>query len=691
MNQSPASDAEAEALLQPWEGPLGGLPPFEKATPAAIERAYRTASDLKRAEIRAIADSDAPPSFENVIVALEESGRALRRVETLFRVFASTMSGEEMRGVEQRLSPLRPQLDDEIAHDDRLFARIEAVHAARSEAGLSDEQVRVTEVIRDRLRRRGAGLDAQAKARLAAINGRLAELEAKFNQNLTVEQEQQAVILDDEADLAGLTEAQIAVAARTAADRGLAGKWAIRITRPQVLPFLKASARRDLREKVWRMAAMQGDNPGAHDNKPVIAEMLRLRGEKARLFGYPDFAHFATADRMVRTPETAMALMLKVWESILGPTEKQIADLQAIADAEGADFQIARWDRLHYLEKLRSARFGLETAQVRPYFKLESIIEAMFWVAGQQHGLEFTAMPDAPVYHPDVFAYAVTRGGEPVGAIWFDLFPRAGKQRGSWQYEYRAAENLHGRVLPLSSIISSIEPGLPGEPTLLAWEYATVLFHELGHALHMLSSKARYPSLGSMAIEWDAIELPSLLNERGLLDRDLLRKFAVHHETGEPIPLEMIDAIEQAAAFDRVFSVTLDYLAMAIIDMEMHLAADGGEVDAVRIERDVLARLGMPEAMDLIMRVPHFHHAFTEHYAAAVYAYLWSDVMAADVADVFTASPGGFHDPAVAERWRKTILEVGASVPADQAFRNFRERDPDPGALLRRFDLETVD
>ncbi|PWB75099.1 MAG: peptidase M3 [Holophagae bacterium] len=688
MNQP--SRAEVETLLAPWEGPYGGLPPFDKATPAAIERAYEIAVARKRASVRAIATNPEPPTFENTVETLEDSGRQLRRVDCLLRVFSATMSTDDMREVEKRLAPLAPALEDDIAHDDALFARIDAVHRTRDAAELTAEQQRLTSVVRDRLLRRGACLPVAARRRLTEINRRIATLFATFNQNLIAEQDEQVVLLDDAGELAGLPSDCRAAAAAAAEARGRPGTWAIANTRPAVWAFLTHSPHRRLRERVWRMWSSRGGNPGERDNRQVIAEIVRLRGEKARLLGFPTYAHYATADRMVRTPDTALDLMMRVWKPVLAATLAQIAELQALADAEGADFQLAPWDRLYYAEKLRRSRFGLDAEALKEYLELEAVLAAMFWAAERLYGLAFTHLTDATVWHADVRAYEVSRAGEPVGVVWFDLLHRRGKMRGSWQQVLRSAERFRGRVLPLSAVFSGVPRPAPGEPVLLPWEYANVLFHEFGHALHMLSCAAAHPSLDSQAVEWDFIELPSLLNERWLLDRELLRRFARHHRTGEPMPEELIDGIEQAIRCDRTTTLTVDMLAPAIADMRLHLLADGRDVDPVALEAEVLRELEMPEAGDLILRMPHAFHTFSNEYAAGVYSYLWADVMAADVADAFLESPGGLWDRQVADRYLRTILSVGASVPAEEAFRDFRGRDPDPRALLRRFGLDAA-
>ena len=678
---------EIDTLLAQWSGPYGGLPPFDRATPAAIGRAYEIAVERKRAEVRAIAANPEPPTFANTVEALEDSGRELRRMESLFTVFGSTICTDEMREVQKCLAPLKPALDDEIAHDDALFARIDAVHASAAARGLTGEQHRLTAMLRHRLVRRGAGLPPEAKARLGAINGRIAVLFATFNQNLIAEQDEQVVLLDGAGELDGLPESVKSAAATAADSKGHPGKWAITNTRPAVWAFLTLSPHRHVREQAWRMWSSRGGNPGEHDNRPLIAEIVRLRGEKAQLLSYPTYAHFATVDRMARTPGTALDLMMRVWEPVLAATRAQIAELQALADAEGADFQLAPWDRLYYAEKLRRSRFGVDAEEVKSYLGLEAILEAMFWAAGRLFGLSFTRLADAPVCHPDIRAYEVSRAGEPIGVLWFDLMHRPGKMRGSWQQVLRSAETFRGRVLPLACVFSGVPQPAPGEPVLLPWEYANVFFHEFGHALHMLSYAASYPSLDGQAVEWDFIELPSMLNERWLLDRELLSRFA-RDRTGEPFPAELLDGIEKAAQFDRTTTLTVDLLAGAIVDMRLYLLADGRDVDPFKVEEDVLRELEMPAAGDLILRMPHAYHTISDMYAAGVYSYLWADVMAADVAAAFSEAPGGMYDSATAERYFRCILSSGASIPAAEAFRRFMGRDPDPGALLRRFGLE---
>ncbi|HRD95962.1 MAG TPA: M3 family metallopeptidase [Rubrivivax sp.] len=693
MEPNATVSADAQALLAPWPGPYGGLPPLAGVRPVAIEDAMRAAIEMKRAEVRAIAANPAPPTFENTAEALEACGAELRRVSCVHAVYAASMSVGDMPAVAQSIAPWLTALDDEIAHEERLFARLNAVWASRAEAGLSPEQQRLVEVLRTRLQRRGAGLPRAAQARLAAINSRLATLSAGYSQNLIDEAGAQAVFIDDASGLDGLPDALRTAAAAAAAEKGRPGQWAIPNARGAVWPFLTLATRRDLREQVWRMWTNRGDDTGPQDNKPVAAEILQLRGELARLMGFPSYAHFALADRMAGTPATALALLERTWASVKPRALAQIADYQAMADREGAGIRLAPWDRQFYAEKLRQERFGLDGDAVKAHFPLDAVLQALFWAAGRVHGLAFKPIAEAPLIHPTVRVYEVSRGDEVIGVIYFDLFNRPGKAHGSYQTQYREAEHFRGRVLPISGVYSTFPPppGMDqGQPVLLPWEYANVFFHEFGHALHMLHCTSAYRSLGSQHVAWDFVELPALINERWLRDRELLARFARHHVTGESIAPAMVDRIEQGQQYDRIFSLNPDFLLPAIVDMRLHLRADGSgqPIDPVQVENETLAELGMPEAWDLIMRVTHNFHIFSGGYAAGLYSYLWADVMAADAVEAFERSPGGLYDEGTARRWIDQILSVGHRVPADQAFRNFADHAPDPVPLQRRFGLQ---
>jgi len=679
-------DETYSQLTTNWPGPYGGLPPVDLVTPATLEAAYRRAVLENRAEVLTIANNPEPPTFENTVLALESSSRALSRIEAVYTIFTSTNNTPEIAKVAARVSPLGAELKDEIAHNEILYARVESVYSGLPDSAPTPQARRLVTVIRDGMRHRGADLNAKDKVRLEAINGRLAELRSRFMQNVMREEGTLVVFIDDESGMEGMNETERA-AAKTAAEKlDRPNSWAIPIARPTVWPFLTKAESRDIREEVWRNWSTRGANPGDSDNRPVMTEILKLRGEKARLLGFPTFAHYQTSARMIGSPEAALKLMTNTWDLLMAPTLDEIAEMQAIANAEGADFELQPWDRLYYGEKLRQQKFDLNSEAVKPYLELNNVVDGMFWAAGQIYGYSFRELDDVPVIASEIRVFEVSRNGEVAGVLWLDLFQRTGKGPASWVSQYRSAESHDGEVLPLVALHSAATPSPDGGPVLVPWERANVIFHEFGHALHMLSNGADYPSLGSITVPWDFIEVPSLLNERWLLDRVVLKRFARHYETGEPMPDELIERVEAAAKHDRVFSATLNFLGTAIVDMQLHLMADGRQIDAISEEKRILEELQLPQAIDLVLYVQHAFHTFNQEYAAGVYTYLLSDVIAADIAEAFVAAPGGLYDPDMAKRYFDSILSVGNTVPADEAFRNLMGRDPDPGALMRRFE-----
>jgi peptidyl-dipeptidase Dcp len=457
--------------------------------------------------------------------------------------------------------------------------------------------------------------------------------------------------------------------------------------RPAVWPVLTRAESRALRERVFRLWDSRGNNRGRFDNVPVMTEILQLRGEKARLLGHPTYAHYATASRMAGTPEVAERMLMRTWNLLLPTTREHLAELQALAKAEGAEFQLAPWDRLYYAERYRQQRFGFDPESVRPYLTLANVMAGMTWAAERVYGISLRELKGVPTVAPEVRVYEALRGTRTVGVLYVDIFQRKGKGPASWATEQRPAERGDREVLPIATLHSNVVRPADGSEPLLAWEIANVIFHEFGHAMHMLANGARYRALGSLHVPYDFIETPSLLQERWLLDRELLTRFMRHHRTGEPMPAELVDRIERVHRHDRVFSVNLDFLATALVDHRMHRLADGRAIDAVAVERDVLDTLGMPAAITPLLRVAHAPHPFTDLYGGAVYTYLWSDALAADIAEKFLAAPGGLYDPEVSALYRSTILEAGNTRPMDEAFRAFRGRDPDPDALFRRFGL----
>jgi peptidyl-dipeptidase Dcp len=459
----------------------------------------------------------------------------------------------------------------------------------------------------------------------------------------------------------------------------MAGKWAFANTRSAIEPFLVYSTKRDLREKAFRLWTSRGEHPGAHDNRPVIVDILKLRAERAKLLGFPTHAHWIVADNMAKTPDRAMDLMMKVWKPAVARVREEVADMQKIADADGV--KIAAWDYRHYAEKVRKAKFDFDANELKPYLQMEKIREGMFWAAGELYGYKFTQVKGLPVYHPDVRVFEVTRAGKHVGLWYFDPYARAGKQSGAWMNEYRTQENFKAAVTPIVSNNCNFVKSTGTDPILISWTDATTMFHEFGHALHGLNSAARYPTLAGTNTARDFVEMPSQLNEHWLPTPEVLDRFALHYKTGKPIPKPLIEKLERARTFNQGFS-TVEYLASAIYDMRIH-TLETPPADPVEFERTLMAEIGMPSEIVMRHRPTAFGHIFSgDGYSAGYYSYIWADTMTADAFEAFTEA-GGPYDKAVARRLHDCIMSVGNTVPQDVAFRNFRGRDVEVAALMR--------
>jgi len=672
-----------DPLLDEWTGPHGGFPRFDMVRVAAFKPSIDRGMELKRLEIAAIAGNSAAPDFENTFAALDGSGRPFSRATRIFRIYTATMNDKSVQAAETELAPVLSAFDDEIVQNEALFSRLKTVYDTRATANLSPEQQRLVDIVYTNFARRGAALGKAEKSRLKEINKRLASLFTTFRQNQLADEESYTLVIDDEADLAGLPDNLRDAAAGAASARGHKGQWLFTNTRSSMEPFITYASRRHLREKGWRMWTMRGDNSGAHDNKPVIAEILQLRAERAKLLGFASHAHWVLDNNMAKTPEKAMALMMKVWKAAVARAGEEIADMQAMADREGAGIKIEPWDYRYYAEKVRREKYDLDQTEISEYLQLDKVRDAMFWVAGQLYGLQFVKVEDVPVYHPDMSVYEVRRDAKRVGLFYLDPYARAGKSSGAWMNEYRTQENFRTEITPIVSNNSNFVQGKAGEPVLISWDDASTMFHEFGHALHGLNSNVGYPALAGTSVKRDFVELPSMLNEHWLPTREVLNRFALHHKTGKPIPAELVAKIETAKNFNQGFA-TVEYLAAAIYDMKIHLAATPDQkIDAGAFEKETLAEIGCPSEIVMRHRPTQFGHIFSsDGYSAGYYVYLWADTLTADACEAFNDA-GGLYDKSVAKRYYEKILSVGNSVPPDEAFRRFRGRDVNTDALMR--------
>jgi peptidyl-dipeptidase Dcp len=680
---SAATSADPNPLLSEWSGPYGGVPPFDQVKIEFLKPALEAAMAENLSEIDKIANDSAPPTFENTIVAMEKAGQTLDRVGTIYNVWQSTMSSADFQAVQREMAPKLAAFSDKITQNEKLFKRIETVYNSPDKKKLNGEQQRLVWLDYTNFVRSGAKLDAQSKARLTEINQQLATLFTKFSNNVLWEEGNQFVQIKNEADLAGLPPSVRDAAAAAAAEKKQEG-WLIINTRSSVEPFLTFSDRRDLREKVWRMFIMRGDNGDEHDNNATISQILQLRAERAKLLGYQTHAHWRVENQMAKTPERAMDLMMAVWKPAVQRVHEEVADMQALADKEGAKITIEPWDYRYYMEKVRKAKYDLDQNEVKPYLQLDKLRDAIHWVAGELFNFKFTPAPNVPVAHPDIKVWEVTdrTTGKHIGLWYFDPFARPGKRSGAWMNAYRSQERVNGEITTIVSNNANFVKGKPGEPVLISWEDATTMFHEFGHALHGLNSNVTYPSLSGTAVARDYVEFPSQLMEHWLSTPQVLQKFALHYQTGKPIPQELVDKINRTKTFNQGFA-TVEYLAAAILDMKLHLLGDQ-KIDAHQFEKKALAEIGMPKEIVLRHRLPHFLHVFSsDSYSAGYYSYLWSDVLTADSFGAFTEG-GGPYDKKVADRLRRNIFSVGNTIDPAEAYRNFRGRDPKVEALMKK-------
>ena len=665
-------------LLAEWSGPYGGVPPWDRVAPELFPEAFQAGIDQLLHEVEAIASDPAAPTFENTFVPLEDSGRALTRVLVLFSVMTNNMSTPEYQALDIEWSPKLAAAEDAIYFNQQLFDRIQVIHDSRSASGLSAEQQRLVERTWQGFVRRGARLDPEGKSELGRINQELAGLFAEFSKRVLAD-ENTWVVIEDEADLAGLPDSLRGTYRAAADERGLKG-WAIVNTRSSVDPFLTFADNRILREKVYRAFKTRGDNNDANDTKEVIARIVKLRAERAKLLGYPSHAHWRMEDTMARDPRLAEDLMRRVWTPAVARVQEEVADMQSVARREGARITIEPWDYLYYAEKVRKERYAFDQNEVKPYFELNNIVRGAFWTAERLYGLTFRDISGTvPVFHPDVRVWEVNEGDRHVGLFYFDSYARTGKRSGAWASSYRGHETFTGQeITPLSSNNNNFVRGGPGEPMLISLDDARTLFHEFGHALHALLSEVNYPGLRTTPR--DFVEYPSQVMEHWVLTRPVLDRFARHHQTGESMPQALVDKIAASEKFNQGYE-TVAYLSAALVDMALHMRPDGA-IDTAAFERDSLRAIGMPKEIAMRHRLPQFNHLFSsDAYSAGYYSYLWSEVMDADTWQAFVES-GDVFDEVLAGKMRQYILSPGNSTDRVEAYRQFRGRDPRVEALL---------
>jgi peptidyl-dipeptidase Dcp len=670
--------ASEPALLQEWTGPYEGVPPWDKVKVAQFPAAFQAAMQASKAEFEAMLAKPEAITFDNTITASELSGEKIGRLFSIWGVHSSNLSNPDVRKIQAEWEPKVSAFFSELSLDARYFQRVKYLYDQRANLGLDARQMRLLERTYDGLVRNGAMLDAGKKAQVISIETDLAKKFSAFSEKVLADEET-FILITDAADLAGLPESYVAAIQAAAKAKGQTG-WAVVNTRSAVQPFLENSTRRDLREKVWRAFTMRGDNQNANDTNDTIAEILKLRQQRAEILGFPTHAHYRMADTMAKDPNKAMDLMMKVWPAAAARVKEEVADMQAIANAD--NIIIEPWDYRFYAEKVRKAKYDLDQEAIKPYFQLDNMVAAMFDAAGKLYGMSFSENTGTvPVFEPKVRTFEVKRDGKTVGLFYLDNFARAGKRSGAWMTTYRSQHKLGGKNdIVLASNNNNFVPGADGVPTLISIDDASTLFHEFGHAIHYLNYDITWPGLGGTPR--DFVEYPSQVNENWLLTPYVLNTYAKHYKTGEPIPAALVEKIRASDTFNQGFS-TVEYLSSAILDMKLHNRSEP-VTDPRAFERDTLAEIGMPKEMAMRHRLPQFNHLFADDgYSAGYYSYLWSETMDADTWAAFTEK-GDVWDKATAERFRSMLLATGNETDRIEAYRAFRGRDPDVKYIMKK-------
>lgn len=676
-------------LLQKWTGPYGGVPSFDEYKVSDFKPAIEFAIEENLHELDTIANNIEAPSFDNTIVALELSGKTIKRIHEIYEIYSSNIFTPEFGIIETEMSPKLSELNDKMYQNQKLFSRIETIYNSKEYKDLDSEQQRLVWWYYTNFVREGAKLDERDKEKVGKINQELASLFTRFSQNLLAEEQNQFIELTTENDFDGLPDEIKNAAIAEAKARKIDTLGCVANTRSSIEPFLTFSNRRDLRQKAFDIFVKRGDNGNDNDNNAILVSILKLRSEKATLLGYSSFADWSLSNKMAKSSKDTLELMESVWKPAVEKVHQDIAEMQKIVDSEGGNFKIQPWDYRYYAEKVRKAKYDLDQNEVKQYLQLENLRESMFWVADKLFDLSFKQIDTIPVFHSDVRIWEVSNKltGKIIGLWYFDPYARSGKRSGAWMSSYRDQQKL-SNVLPIVSNNCNFIKGNVNEPVLISWDDATTLFHEFGHALHGLCSNVTYPGLSGTAVARDYVEFPSQLLEHWLATPEVLNKFALHYKTNEPLPKSMVDRIEQAANFNEGFA-TVETISSSFVDMKLHLTTE--TIDPVKFEKETLEKLNMPSEIVMRHRIPQFAHIFSgDGYAAGYYSYLWADVINADAYEAFNEGTGPY-DKEIANRLYNTVFSVGNTIDNERGYENFRGRAPKSDALMRARNFPITD
>lgn len=676
---------DSNSFLKNWSGPYGGIPAFADYKLTDLKPAIEFAIQEKLQEIDQVANNPEPPTFDNTIVALEKAGKKMSQVYAIFGIYSANMNSPEFEPIETEMTPKFSELNNKYYQNTKLFNRISKVYNSNEKAKLTPEQQRLAWLYYSNFIREGANADTQSKERIAKINEELAGLFTKFSQNQLADESNYYLELKKEVDFDGLPTELKNAAIAEAKERKLKVMGCIANTRSSIEPFLTFSNRRDLREKAFRIFTNRGDNNNANNNNAILVQILNLRAEKAKLLGFKTFADWSLSNTMAQKPQKTIDLMMSVWTPAVEKVHADVAEMQNMVSADGGKFKIAAWDYRYYSEKVRKAKYDLDQNDLKPYLQLEKLREGMFWVAGEVFNLGFKQIDNVPVFHPDVRVWEVYNkiSNKIVGVWYFDPYARKGKRSGAWMNATREQSRVDGDVITLVSNNCNFIKGKETEPILISWDDASTLFHEFGHALHGLNSNVTYPSLSGTNTPRDYVEFPSQIMERWLATPQVLNQFALHYQTGQPMPISLVERNEKAATFNEAFS-TVETIASALIDMKLHLLQNPN-IDPKKFEKETLDKLNMPKEIVMRHRIPQFGHIFSDDaYAAGYYGYLWADVISADATEAFTEeTKNKLYDKRMAKLLYDNVFSIGNTVDPEIAYKKFRGRAVTSDALMR--------
>lgn len=676
--------ARTNPFFVEWDTPYG-IPPFDQIKDGDYKPAFDKAIEQLRAEIAGIADNEEAPTFDNTYQAMERSGDLLNKVANVFGNITNTDTNDNLQKLEGEIWPTLTRETDAVYLNDKLWQRIDAVYQDRENLGLDAQQMRLVELVHRDFVRRGAALDPDAKAKLKELNAEISGLTTKFGQNLLIETKKFELVITDEKDLSGLSEEMIAAGKARAEATDRPDAWVFGINRSSFEPFMTQADNRELRKQMFDGYRLKAAHGGDTDNGEVLKKIALLRAERAEIMGFPSHAAYQLQTRMAKTPEKAMDFLLQVWKPGLKRAESEIADMQALVDAEGGDFQIEGQDWWYYAEKVRAKKYDLDSSQVKPYFELGNVRKGAFHVANKLFGVTFEPLENAPKWNPEVESYVVKDAdGSYLGVFMIDNYARDSKRGGAWMSTYRDETKLDGGIRPIvTNNLNLIKPG-KGKPTLLSFTEVTTLFHEFGHGLHGLLTQAEYSRFSGTSGPRDYTEFPAQMMEHWAADPQVLAVYAKHYKTGEIIPQELVDKLQAAANFNQGFKTT-EYIAASLLDMRWHILSseEAKQVGDVReFEKAALDEYGLLPQIEPRYRSQYFAHIFSGGYSAGYYAYLWSEILDSDGFAAFKET-GDIYDPVLAARLKKFVYQAGGSQPADVLYREFRGKDPEITPLLK--------